>query len=125
MKWLLNNWFGRLYLITQISCLIITIISTVKFTRDSRSREEYAIWEKKKFYGVFEYGSKGQELPAKQAEALRESLESDKISFSKTRQEQAIHYLWPNLAVPLAFLIVLFIARGIPSLNQNKADQKS
>lgn len=114
MKWLLNNWCGRLYLVAQITCLIVTIVLAVNFIKKSYQLEKYAIWETRRNLGEFEYGAKGQLPPQEEMLANDEYLESKRKIFREARRDKAIQYLWPNLAVPLVFLIGLFVSKGQP-----------
>lgn len=144
MKYLLNNWWGRLYLVLQIACLAMTIVPAVQFVKDDRVREAFEIEKLNRFYTVPLQNGQPRLSPWQERKALlgytatnqgrgqltippedRGRLDFDinwaKDWHSETRREKMLFYLWPNLAVPSIFAIGLFVVKGLPKRNSPKS----
>ena len=112
MKWLTNNWCGRLYLVLQVACLVVTIFLCVRFRIDDQEREKADISESWGFFGVPRADGK---FPSPDVYARGvESVNRIRKKHSENRETMTLIYLLPNLAVPLVFGIGLFIAKGLP-----------
>ena len=114
MKWLLNSWWGRLYIIVQTACLIVTIFLTVNFITKSRQNEEGeigAILNAEKTSRFF-----GEASPSS-GEQTRFAKEIDRVTKKRREERQRIpiYYLLSNLCIPAVWCVGLFICKGLPS----------
>jgi len=112
MKWLFNNWCGRLYLVLQVTCLVITIFLCVRFRNDDQEREKTDISESWGFFGVPR--ADGKFPPPDVYARGAESVDRIRKKHGEDREKMTLFYLSPNLAVPLFFGVGLFIAKGLP-----------
>lgn len=113
MKWLLGNWWGRLYLVVQIICVAISTYLCVEFVDQSNLREmsdQYDIWA---FYGVPK--SDGKLLPPAEGERLKVDVLRMRQRHSEEKQQFIFHHALLNLGVPALWAIGLFVARGLPA----------
>lgn len=123
MKWLLKTWWGRLYLLAQTICLIITISLAVLFITKSLQDEDGEIGAtlsaEKTSYSL-------GETPPPAGEQSRFSKEIDRIRKERSEERLKIpaYYLLSNLAIPAIWSLSLFICKGIPPrrVSQNKKD---
>ncbi|MGA9776785.1 MAG: hypothetical protein ACLPRE_04135 [Limisphaerales bacterium] len=114
MKWLLKNWWGRLYILVQIVCLVVTIFLAVNFITKSLHDEDDEI-------GAILNAEKTSrslgEAPPPPGEQTRFSKEINRVT--KERSEERLRipicYLLSNLAIPVIWSIGLFVCKGLPS----------
>jgi hypothetical protein len=114
MKRLLNNWWGRLYLVVQICVIITSFILAVDFLKQSQSKEYWNLLETRKNHGEFEYSEKGQTMPPTEAAKLDMALEWTHKSYREVRRDKILKYLGLNFSVPIVFAVGLFIGKGFP-----------
>lgn len=113
MKWLLGNWCGRLYLVVQVICLVITTYLCVQFVKQNRVSEmsdQYAIWN---LYGIPK--SDGTLLQGEEGEKLKRDIIRMRQQHSEERQQFILRCALSNLGVPALWAIGLFVARGFPA----------
>ena len=113
MKWLLNNWYGRLYLVVQLICVAITTYLSVQFLREDAERETrdtYAIW---RLYGVPKRN--GEYPPPEEVEKISRDTIEMKKRHSEERRLFIARCALSNLGVPTLWAVGLFIAKGFPA----------
>ena len=115
MKWLLNNWGGRLYLVVQIACLAITITCCSSFIVENHKTE---LDELSGCYSGYRFVQENPSLYGqdKETQDVKLSRATDEIikRHSKQRQDAILYYAAANLVVPALFAVVFFIANGLP-----------
>jgi hypothetical protein len=113
MKWLLKSWWGRLYILTQLVCLIATIFLVVNFVIKSHQDEEDSI---KGILGADSYaremGYWGEAPPP--PSKIDNQINDVQNKYSKDRQKMSIFYLLCNLTIPAIWGIGLFVCKGLP-----------
>jgi hypothetical protein len=114
MKWLLKSWWGRLYILAQIVCLIVTIFLAVNFITKSLHNEDGEIGA---ILNAEETSHSLGEPPPPPGEQTRFSKEIDRITKerSEERLKMPICYILSNLAIPAIWGIGLFVCKGLPS----------
>ena len=110
MKWLLNSWGGRLYIVVQITCLAVTITHCMNFFEADRDTEWNDLRESQSFY---QSGFSGLDKESQQASMLYSGGEIVK-RHSKQRQDAILYCTGANLAVPALFGVAFFIVKGLP-----------
>ncbi|HTX22914.1 MAG TPA: hypothetical protein VMD27_13780 [Candidatus Aquilonibacter sp.] len=118
MKWLLKNWWGRLYLLSQVLCLIATIFLIVSFVVKSHQDEQDSI---KGILGADSYaremGYWGEAPPA--PSKIDNQINEVKNRYSKKRETMSIFYLLCNLTIPAIWGIGLFVCKGMPEKSKS------
>ena len=113
MTWLINKWYGRLYLVLQVICLAATVSWVVKFRDNDREVEDSEISESWKLYGAPR--PDGKPLPPDVYTHGVESVDRIRKHHIEHREEITVFYLLPNLALLVIFAVGLFVAKGFPS----------
>jgi len=118
MKWLLNTFWGRLYLVTQVTCLGITIYFCVKFMGNDRASENRAlnyIWTVHTLKISELPEGKREEANIQDSSEIQQSMEAIQQEHSETRLRASFYYLVPNLAVVALWTVGYFVAKGLPA----------
>ena len=112
-KWLLNSWWGRLFILVQTACLIVTIYLAINFITNSHKEEDGLIngTLSAEDTDIF-YGEKLP--PPDQENRFDKEIERIKKKHSEERLRTPTYYLLTNLAFPAIWCIGLFICKGLP-----------
>jgi hypothetical protein len=119
MKWLLQTWWGRLFILVQGACLASSIYLAVTFVTNSHKEEEGEIAatlnaeDTSKFFGE-------KVPPAGEQNRFDTEIERVKNEHSQKRQTIPIYYLLSNLVVPAIWCIGLFICNGFPTKSRTE-----
>jgi hypothetical protein len=113
LKWLLNSWWGRLFILVQTACLIVTIYLAINFITNSHQAEESEI--NAALYAEDVRRDFGETIQPPDLEH-RSAKEIDEIKkkHSEERLRIPTYYLLTNLAFPAIWCIGLFICKGLP-----------
>jgi hypothetical protein len=110
MKWFLNHWYGRLYLVVQVACLLVTIFLTARFTNQDSFDESYeisTIWRVD--------GSVSKETWEREKEGRIFLVNEAKERHSEAVKKAIVYCVLINLGIPAFWGICLFVAKGLPT----------
>jgi hypothetical protein len=113
LKWLLNSWWGRLFILVQTACLIITIYLAINFIIHSHQEEDSDIAATLHAEDVSrDFGETIQ--PPDTEHRFEKDIDRIKKKSSEERLRIPTYYLLTNLAFPAIWCIGLFICKGLP-----------
>jgi hypothetical protein len=119
MKYLLKTWWGRLFILFQITWLATSIYLSVAFVLNSHKVENDSISGILGAEDTIEFND-GKAPTAEQLKSYYANVDKTTEEQSHERLIIPIYYLLSNLAVPTIWCICLFICKGLPSKSRTK-----